>query len=549
MLTRLRRALAHIQRWARQSFSNFSRSHRSVPSHTKNRLADALLMTLREALADGHTRLPLPDFYERVARAPELRAAASADVTSALQALQHTQQIVLSETFIALPQCVRSEQEIASGLVSSGSRLRRLRAASLRAWLEEYEAGLSSEQRNAVVALAQSRFGILTGAPGTGKTATMKALVTVLERAGYRIALTAPTGRAAMRLQEATGQPARTLHRFLRAHRVRRSSLWNRVFPANPEAIIVDEASMLDTFLMARLMAVCTPHTKLILVGDVEQLPSVGAGQVLRDLIVSGCVPVIELTANFRQGEGSQIIAAAAAIKAGEVPDLPAPGERQADCYFLEAETAAEAARLIVKAVTQSLPARCGADPYQSIQVLTPKHRGTLGTALLNARIQAALTDTPARDIPSPQQQPAFALGDRVLHLKNNYQLGVFNGECGSVHAVHDDTVAVQYGARLVNYSRWTLPQLTHGFAITIHRAQGSEYPFVVIPIHATQQPMWSRALLYTALTRARQMAVFVGSRDAFAQAIANVESAMRQTGLVNCLRRSLPRIARQSES
>lgn len=549
MLTRLRRAVTQAQRWMRQSFSLFPRSRRPAPSHIANKLTDALLATLRGALAEGHTRLSLMTFYERIARAPELRKTASADVAGALQALQHAQQIVLSETTIALPQCARAEQEIASGMATLGSRLRRLREVQWCAWLEDDDAQISAEQRAAVVALAQARQGILTGAPGTGKTATVKALVTVLERAGYRIALTAPTGRAAIRLQEATGRPARTLHRFLRAHRVRRSSFWHWLFLANPEAIIVDEASMLDTFLMARLIAVCTPQTKLILVGDVDQLPAVGPGQVLRDLMASGCVPVIELTANFRQGEGSQIITAAEAIKAGEVPDLPAPGERQADCYFIEVETAAEAARLIVKAVTQSLPARCGADPYQSIQVLTPKHRSTLGTALLNARIQDALTDTPSHGIPAPSQPSAFALGDRVLHLKNNYQLGVFNGECGSVHAVHADTVAVQYGARLVNYSRWTLPQLTHGFAITIHRAQGSEYPFVVIPIHATQQPMLSRALLYTALTRARQMAVFVGSRDAFAQAIANVESATRQTGLVNCLRRSLPRISRQSES
>ena len=396
MLTRLRRAFTHIPFWTRKFFSCFLRTHRSSLSHTTNPLADAVLTTLRVALADGHTRLSLLAFYERVARVPELRNAVAADIGNALQVLQQAQQIVLSETFVALPHCVRAEQEIADGFTLSGSRLLRLRTATMSARLDAYKAELSGEQRAAVVALAQSRFGILTGAPGTGKTATMKALVTVLERAGYHIALTAPTGRAAMRLQEATGQPARTLHRFLRAHRVRHSAWWNWFFPADPEVIIVDEASMMDTFLMARLMAVCTPHTKLILVGDVEQLPSVGPGQVLRDLITSGCVPVIELTANFRQGEGSQISAAAAAIKAGEVPDLPAPGERRADCYFLEAETAAEAASLIVKAVTQSLPARCGADPYQSIQVLTPKHRGTLGTALLNARIQDALADAPA---------------------------------------------------------------------------------------------------------------------------------------------------------
>ncbi len=520
---------------------------RKRSAHASSQLIEDVLALLQQTLAEGHTRLSLPTFYERCKRSPELRDVPAAALLDALRALQLQERIRLAETWLALAHCVAAEQQIAAGLGQVGSRLRRLNARSLSVSLAESDLQLSVEQQAAVRQLAQARVGILTGAPGTGKTATIKALVAVLERASYRIELTAPTGRAAVRLQEATGKPARTLHRFLWAHQVRRSSLWNWFFPAAPEAIIVDEASMLDTFLLARLAAICTPYTKLILVGDVDQLPSVGAGQVLRDLIGSGCVPVARLTTNFRQTEGSQIIAAAEAIKAGVIPNLPAPGEAQSDCYFLTAQTASEAAQLIVKAVTRSLPARCGADPYQSIQVLTPKHRGTLGTAMLNAMIQAALNEPLSTALfvtPSPS---IFALGDRVLHTKNNYQLGVFNGECGSIHSVNDegDEVTVQYGERLVNYARATLPQLTHGFAITIHRAQGSEYPFVVIPIHETQKPLLNRALLYTALTRARKMAIFIGSRAAFAQAIANDESTTRQTGLLEYLLDSLPPIYR----
>ena len=512
----------------------------------QKQLVTAIRAVLQQALGEGHTRLSMEAFYERVERTPELRNTQSGDVSDALRTMVRQSEIVLSDHWLAFTRCVVAEQEIASGLAAIGRYLRRIRAATLQRPLADAGTSLSSisgEQRAAVLRLAQARVGILTGAPGTGKSATMKALVTLLERAGYAIHLTAPTGRAAVRLTEATGRPARTLHRFLRGHTVRQSNWWNWVFPAPPEAIIVDEASMLDTFLMARLVRVCTPFTKLILVGDVEQLPSVGPGQVLRDLIASGCVLVVELTTNFRQREGSEISAAAEAIKAGVVPDLPAPGERTTDCYFLEANTAAEAARLIVKAVTQSLPARCGADPYQSIQVLTPKHRGTLGTAMLNAMIQEALHPHLVSENFASAKSPAFALGDRVLHTKNNYQLGVFNGESGSIHSINGNSVAVQYGERFIKYDASTIGQLTHGFAITIHRAQGSEYPFVVIPVHATQQPMLNRALLYTALTRARQMVVLVGSREAFAQAIANVEASHRQTGLLAELQSSLRRV------
>lgn len=413
-------------------------------THQKQ-LITAIRAVLQQALSDGHTRLSLTTFYERIERTPELRTTQPDDVSGALQAMVRQGELVLSDQWLAFTRCVVAEQEIASGLAAIGRYLRRIPAATLQRPLADAGTSLSSlsgEQRAAVLTLAQARVGILTGAPGTGKSATMKALVTLLERAGYAIHLTAPTGRAAVRLAEATGRPARTLHRFLRGYNVRQSRWWNWVFPPSPEAIIVDEASMLDTFLMARLVRVGTPFTKLILVGDVEQLPSVGPGQVLRDLIASGCVPVVELTTNFRQREGSEIIAAAEAIKAGLVPDLPAPGERTTDCYFLEAETAAEAARLIVKAVTQSLPARCGADPYQSIQVLTPKHRGTLGTAMLNAMIQEALHPPSTSENFASAKSPAFALGDRVLHTKNNYQLGVFNGESGSIHSINGNSVA-----------------------------------------------------------------------------------------------------------
>jgi exodeoxyribonuclease V alpha subunit len=229
---------------------------------------------------------------------------------------------------------------------------------------------------------------------------------------------------------------------------------------------------------------------------------------------------------------GSRIIDAAEAIKEGRVPDLPAPGEMKSDCYFIEAATATEIGRLIVRAATKSLPARCGADPKQNIQVLTPKHRGLLGTISLNERIRLGLNNS---DVEPTSAHP-FLAGDRVLHTKNNYQLNVFNGQCGSVQEATDDGVTVRFGAREVVYSRTSLFQLTHGFAISVHRSQGSEYPFVIIPIHETQYPMLSRELLYTALTRGQQMVVLIGSRSALEIAIRNTVRGKLHTGLKQAL-------------
>lgn len=347
--------------------------------------------------------------------------------------------------------------------------------------------------------------------------------------------LAAPTGRATQRLQEATRHPAITLHRLLAEEDLQLRAWWEHWFPAN-EVIIVDEASMVDIFLMSKLVGICTLATRLILVGDTHQLASIGPGQVLLDLIESECVPVIKLLTNYRQTNGSRITEAAEATKIGHLPDLPAPGAEKCDCYFIEAETATEIERLVVKAVTQSLPARFGADPRNDIQVLTPKHGGALGTIALNEAIRAALNSQAAGTEAKAISASGFVIGDRVLHTKNNYELGVFNGQCGCVQAVEANRVTVSYGVREVTYTAETLTQLTHGFMHSIHRSQGSEYPFVILPIHESQQPLLTRELLYTALTRGKQMAVIIGSRHALEIAINNAKTGQRQTLLPQLL-------------
>lgn len=499
-------------------------------------LSDPILQALNQALREGHTCLSLKELTARMETEAGLTRSSPDEVLGALRQLRSQHQVHFTETHVALTHCSRAEEAIAKELLRIGHRLRTINSHRLKEWLQMEDGKLSGEQRDAVRFIANAPVSILTGAPGTGKTSTVKALISVFEKAGCYVRLAAPTGRAAQRLREMTGCSAHTLHKLLRNDFLKPRSFWNYIFPI-ADVLIVDEASMIDLFLMARLVSVCSSSTRLILVGDVNQLPSIGPGQVLYDLIESRQIPVVRLQTNYRQINGSQIITAAEEIREGRIPDLSAPGTVKSDCYFIEAETAAEIERLLIKAVTRSLPARCGADPYQSIQALTPKHKGILGTVFLNDQIQEALNARRLGDgFNVESDHPSFLPGDRVLHTKNNYQLGVFNGQCGSVQATTAETVTVRYGEREVIYTSASLPQLTHGFAISIHRSQGSEYPFVIIPVHESQYPMLNRELLYTALTRGQQMVVLIGSRRALAMAVENSTTGKRQTILKQLL-------------
>ncbi|MGE0131529.1 MAG: ATP-dependent RecD-like DNA helicase [Blastocatellales bacterium] len=484
---------------------------------------------LQQALAQGHTCIPLNELARLLCS--RCKGIEEGDVVFALRQLGQQGDISVRGGIVSLPHVARAEEIIAHRLSHIGQRSRRINHRRLADWANVEGDQLNDEQRAALRTLTTSPIAILTGAPGTGKTVTIKALSAIFERAGYQVYLTAPTGRAAARLSEATGKPAQTLHRLLHNHR-QQQPIRELIVPQIKEAIIVDEASMLDLFLAERLVEFCTSRTRLIFVGDVHQLPPVGAGQVFRDLIESGQIPVVELTNTFRQSEQSSITAAARRIKAGVTPELPSPGAAQSDCYFIEADSAFEIQRLVVAAATSSLPKRCGADPHRDIQVLTPMRKGALGTISLNNLIRDSLNHSVAEENPSAQSsQPDFQPNDRVLQTRNNYALGVFNGECGIVEDATSETVTVRFGERRIEYRRTSFAELAHGFAITIHRSQGSEYIFVIIPVHESQSVMLSRELLYTALTRGRKMVVLIGSRHTFMQAI-DTTRCNRHTGL-----------------
>lgn len=414
--------------------------------------------------------------------------------------------------------------------------------------------GLTAEQRAAVMGALTYGVCVVTGGPGTGKTFTLRAVADCLEAAGLSVALAAPTGKAARRMGEATGREAKTVHRLLE---YRPGIGFQRCseYPLSVDAVIVDESSMLDVHIALALLSAIRPgHTRLLLVGDEDQLPSVGAGAVLRDVIASGCVPVRRLTQVQRQKAGSAIVSAAHAINHGERPVLTDARESAGvDLKWMEFEEggdAAEIAAAIVRLVSSTLARAtlpCGrpVDPVRDVQVLCPQRRGTLGVDALNEALAEALNPADPNRKPEVVVGDArrLRLGDRVIQTSNDYRLGVFNGETGIIVDLDpkNGEVAVDFGDAgapcLVRYGASASRALWRAYALTVHKSQGSEWPVVVIPVHSQHAYMWSRQLLYTGLTRARTWCVLLGTRKAFDGAVRKNAPAERWTALQALLR------------
>jgi exodeoxyribonuclease V alpha subunit len=394
---------------------------------------------------------------------------------------------------------------------------------------EEVET-LTEEQDQAVRTALTEPVSIVTGGPGTGKTFALKAILAAAERVGARVLLAAPTGRAAQRMREATGREARTIHRLLELRPG--GAGWRGAGGMLPaDCVIVDEASMVDVPLMHRLVRAIAPGAHLVLVGDPDQLPSVGPGNVLADLIASGRFPATTLTHVFRHGAGSGIAVAARAVRAGK---LPTPKASTDDYYFVRRDDPETAAETVVKLVAERIPAHLGCAP-SDVQVLAPMHRGAVGVGALNARLQEALNPRRAGARELRAHGRLFREGDRVMQLRNDYGRSVFNGDMGLVERIdaEEGEVAVRLeDQRLLRYRAGDLSELTHCWASSVHKSQGNEFPAVVLVVTTLHALALNRTLLYTALTRARRLAVVVGQEKAFEMGVDNWRFTRRQTAL-----------------
>ncbi len=396
---------------------------------------------------------------------------------------------------------------------------------------------LSEEQQTVLESLLNYRVAVLTGGPGTGKTTLIRSLTAVHEARGARILLAAPTGRAAKRLSEISGRPAATLHRLL--HYNLQTDLFdkNRDDPLAADVVIVDEASMVDTWLMYHLLEAVHLETIVVFVGDVYQLPPVGPGNVLADMIQSGTIPTLELTRIFRQARESPIIINAHRVRQGKPLQLPSAPEVDGlmDFYFIRMANPTLAATAIAEMCADRIPERFHLDPVRDIQVITPMHKGDAGTLNLNRLLQRRLN---AAGRQPGRNQRTFYAGDKVMHLKNNYQKDIFNGDIGMVSAVDKGNVSVNYDGRIIEYDAAELDDLTLAYAISVHKSQGSEYPAVILPLFTQHYALLQRNLLYTAITRGKQLVVIVGTPRAVDIALANDRPRRRLTGLARRLQR-----------
>jgi exodeoxyribonuclease V alpha subunit len=520
------------------------------------RISAAILFQIEQAEEEGHcyqNRLQIAEGLSRLLRLPQPRI--DELMEDALDTLIEESSLVFDESILDdgatldiyyLARTFQAESRVAEKLsdllrnhLHMGDQMERIDR-----WLHSYSsmsgASFSDEQLDAVRKAVSNRVFVLTGGPGVGKTTTANAIIRLLIKMNKSVALAAPTGRAAQRLSEVAAIGAKTIHRLLEWSATEHCFLRDEVTPLEAQVIIIDEASMLDVHLAASLMRAIKDDAQVIFIGDVDQLPSVGPGNVLRDMIESGVVPFTKLSRIFRQAAGSHIVQMAHAINRGETPVFP---EGPSDCQFLTINDPEAVKEAIKELLGKTLPEKTPFNVMRDVQVLTPMNKGPLGTGVLNEELQNLLNPVQKFGEKLETETTSFRPGDKVIQTVNNYELNVFNGDIGFIeHAGFDGgQVLVNFGDRKVTYTKDQIYDLKLAYAITIHKSQGSEFPVVIIPVSMQHFIMLQRNLIYTALTRARRLAILVGTPSALTQAVRTQTSLKRQTQLIHRLIRRLP--------
>jgi exodeoxyribonuclease V alpha subunit len=511
-----------------------------ISEHSPERLVAALIHVLAEAEDEGHMYLPMEVWTSRAGELLRVPAKEVAVMSSRLMARRAVmvEQYADELAVYGLPMYT-VETKIASRLQTF---LKYQDKRPLVATTDVPAQALAPAQAEAAASVWEVPLVIITGGPGTGKTTTVKEIVLGAQAKGLRAVLAAPTGRAAQRLTESTGSPAQTLHRLLEVGQQKGAGLHfvrGRDHPLEGDVFIIDEASMIDAPLFSHLLEALPDAARLVLVGDPEQLPAVGPGQVLRDLMASGVARVFALSHVYRQAAHSAIIAAAHAVRSGRMPEIKV--ERSGDFFFIEENDPKTAANLVADLAADRLPRYLGVDAKRDVQVLSPMRKGWCGIDHLNELLSARLTKQEGPKLTSGGR--IFYVSDKIMNIKNDYEREIFNGDVGMITAIADERMAVQFGGsdslREVWLERGDLSQIVHAYAVSVHKSQGSEYPCVVLPLLREHAVMLYRQLFYTAMTRARSLLVVVGQKAALELAVRKVDAMRRYTHLADRLKGS----------
>ncbi len=514
-----------------------------IEPHSPLRVEAGVIHVLNELAGEGHVYYPLDGLTKASAGILEV----DEDLTTqAVERLRHEERVICEPgpqgVAVYLASLYAAEEGVARrlhALAEGGALPADIDIERAILWSEQVNRlSLAEQQKEAIREALIRKLLVITGGPGTGKTTILRCILQILEKKHRRMLLCSPTGRAAKRMSEATGREAKTIHRLLEFSPKDGRFKRDQHRPLEADLVIVDEASMIDVVLMNSLLKAIPPAAGLILVGDVDQLPSVGPGAILRDIIASSLVPVIRLSEIFRQARESQIVINAHRINRGEMPfctDWEA--QEQGDCYLLVKQEALEVQAAILELASRGLPTRHRVDPLEELQILSPMQKGPIGAMQLNQALQALLNPS------GPELLRAgrlYRLGDRVMQIRNNYEKDVYNGDIGRIVKLdlEDREVTVRFDDRQVTYDFNELDELVLAYAVTIHKSQGSEYPVVIIPVHTAHYVMLQRNLLYTAITRGKRLAVLVGTKKAIAIAVKNHKIQLRYTGLVDRLQR-----------